>query len=219
MRLVLMGPPASGKGTQAARLREAYRVETISTGAMLRGEIEAGTVLGEGASRHLERGRLLPDDLMLGVVRRWVEDREGGFVLDGFPRTLRQGEAFDEILAEAGWELTAAVFLDTPRDLLEARVIERRHCVECGMVVRLGTHVESAGDPCPTCGGELVKRSDDTLEVFHQRMDEYEEKTIPVVRYYEEKKKLLRIRGEGGADMVFKRLDESLGALRAAGDD
>ncbi|MEM7146878.1 MAG: nucleoside monophosphate kinase [Verrucomicrobiota bacterium] len=213
IRLVLIGPPASGKGTQAVLLREAYGVETISTGAMLRAEMAAETELGMEAARHLDRGQLLPDDLMLGVVKRWLGVREGGFLLDGFPRTRRQAEVFDEVLAEREWELTAAIFLDTPEAILEDRVTKRMHCESCGAIVRVGVHVESAGGACPKCGGDLVKREDDTVAVFRERMEEYREKTVPVLGYYEETKKLVRIRGEGGADVVFKQISDGLAAV------
>jgi adenylate kinase len=212
-RLVLIGPPASGKGTQAEKLYEVFGVPTVSTGAMLRQEIESGSDLGKDAARYLDRGHLLPDELMLGVVGRWLETRAGGFILDGFPRTVIQAEAFDEMLREGGGGLTAAIFLDTAAEVLEDRVCKRMHCSRCGAIVRVGVHVEDAEAGCPKCGAGLVKREDDTVETFRERMAEYEEKTFPGRGYYEGGKKRLRIRGDGGAAVVCKIFLSGLEAL------
>jgi adenylate kinase len=211
--MVLIGPPASGKGTQAAQLHDFLGVPTVSTGAMLRQEMQSGSDLGQEAARYLDQGHLLPDELMLGVVKHWLDSQAGGFVLDGFPRTLAQAEAFDEVLEDRGETLSAAIFLDCQEPLLEDRICRRLHCGRCGAIVRLGTHVQAVEDGCPKCEGVLLKRDDDTLETFRERMAEYRKKTFPVVPYYESRKKLLRIRGDQSVDVVFKDILSDLEAM------
>ncbi|MFV1995083.1 MAG: adenylate kinase family protein [Verrucomicrobiales bacterium] len=210
-RLILLGPPASGKGTQGNLIEAALGVPTCSTGALLRDEIAADTVLGREAGKYLSKGQLLPDDLMLAAVRGWIERRRGGFILDGFPRTLVQAGALDELLAGWSLEIDAALYLDVSEEVLEERILHRVQCTECRAIFRLGDEVADIETPCPSCGGSLHRRKDDTPETLQLRLEEYRQKTAPLLGFYRDRGNLFRINGDQSSQSVFKEIERVIG--------
>lgn len=205
-RIVLLGPPASGKGTQAEMIRRKYAIETASLGAMLRKEKEAGTPLGIEADMLTRTGRFAPDIVILQLVQSWLEQQKDQFVFDGFPRTVSQAEAFAQLLSKRGTPLEAVIALDADLETIEKRILNRRVCSCCGAVVAVGLHVESAGAACPHCSGQLVCRQDDTLETLRTRMEEYDEKSAPLIPFYEERGILNRVDATRSADSVFAEI-------------
>ena len=199
-----MGPPASGKGTQGKRLAEHGSLSYFSTGKQLRRELKTGSPLGRQAAPFLEKGQYVPDELVLSLAFTWIDAVEGGWVLDGFPRTLPQAEALDGHLGERGRDLRA-ILLEAPMDELESRVAERRECTSCPWTGTRG-QAEASGGSCPSCGGPLVRRADDDLENFRQRHRSFEELTLPAAEHYENSGRLLRISGLGSPTEVFERI-------------
>ncbi len=213
LNLVLLGPPASGKGTQATLLSEALGLPAVSTGVIIRREIARETALGKRAKGYLAEGQLLPDPETLRIVSAWlVESGSGGFILDGFPRTVPQARDFDRMLQDRGDKLDAAVNLEVPRSVLEQRILGRLQCVDCGRVYQQGrSHAPAEGEPCPACGGAVRRRGDDNAATFSLRFREYEEKTARLIQYYEEQKSLIAIDGQGSPAKVFRDIVAALG--------
>lgn len=211
-RIILMGAPGSGKGTQGEKLAEAHDFEAVSTGAMLREEQKKGSALGEMVRELIESGKLVPDEMMTALVADWATHRssERGFILDGFPRTEPQAEALDRILEERNEAIDAVLFFDVPFDVISDRILGRVGCSACGKIFKIGLQVASVDASCPACGGKLVRRADDTLETLQQRMAEYELKTAPVLAYYEKRGLLTRISADGEPDAVFKRVQAAI---------
>ena len=198
-----MGPPASGKGTHADLLRVHFDLPSASPGAMLREEKQAGSALGLEADRLTSEGRLVSDEVINAVVRSWLNRQSGdGFVFDGYPRTLGQAAALDEMLFESGMLLEASLLLDADVATLRQRVEKRITCRACGNTTSLDLLPEGSGE-CPRCGGELSRRSDDTSETLNVRFREYLEKTAPVVGYYEKRHLLHRVKAAGSQNEVF----------------
>jgi adenylate kinase len=206
-RFVLLGPPASGKGTQGRRLAEYLGIDYLSTGALLRREVAAESVLGQQAKVFLDQGNYLPDELMETILAGWLADHSGGWVLDGYPRTLPQAQWLDERLAATGG-LTAAIGLEAPRELLERRVADRLECQSC----RWTSSRSAMGEVrvCPRCGGVLASREDDGVRNFRSRHDSYEKLTVPAIRHYLEHGKLLQIDGGGPPEEVFQLMVQRL---------
>ncbi len=211
-RIVLLGPPASGKGTQAEMIREKFRFETPSPGAILRREKANGSPIGVEADKFTSRGQLVPDELVVAVMRDWIEKHEAAFVLDGFPRTLGQADALGKILAAHHSPIEAAVALDLDFKTIAERVARRMVCKTCGNIVGIGWHVGHHEAACPRCGGALERRKDDTLEVLQQRMIEYREKSEPLIPYYEQRRILFRLDASRPAEEVFADIVEILAA-------
>ena len=209
-KIVLFGPPASGKGTQSELLSERLGIPTCSTGAMLRDEIAKGTELGQEADRFLSKGQFLPDDLMIVALRGWLEKNREAFVLDGFPRTVAQARALDAMTGEWGSGLEAAVYLDVSEEILMDRVLKRLQCRKCRRIYRIGDSVDSVEVPCPSCGGVLFRRDDDNEETLHLRLVEYREKTAPLIDYYRETGKFFRINGDQAGELVFKDISAAM---------
>lgn len=211
MKLVILGAPASGKGTQAALLAEHFKIPAVSTGVVIRREIEKGSAVGRMADERLSQGKLLPDEDMMGIVEAWLDediDAAQGFLFDGFPRTVSQGEAFQGVLSARGMWLDAVIFLDAKRSTIEARVLGRLQCVQCGQVFQINEFLED-GSRCPVCQvGELQRRSDDTPDMLAKRMIEYEEKTAPLIPFYRQhSRQLLKIiDADQSAGMVFQSI-------------
>ena len=216
MRLVLMGPPGAGKGTQGERLEEILGVPRYATGDMLRAARREGTEMGRRAAEYMDAGELVPDEVILGIVREALARPEaaGGWVLDGFPRTLPQAEGLAGILAERDESLDAVLYLDVPEEELVRRLSGRRVCDECGLV----THVDDLskdedGARCPECGGELVQREDDRPETVRRRLEVYRDETEPVLAWYRSSSvPVRRVDGTGTVDRVTERLRERLDA-------
>jgi adenylate kinase len=205
-RLVLLGKQGAGKGTQAARLAEHYGIAHVSTGDLLRAAAAAGTPAGKEAEQYMNRGELVPDDLVLRIVEeRFAEDglADQGFVLDGFPRTLAQAEKLEEILA--GHPLDVVINLDVPTEIVLDRIAGRRVCENCGTTYHVSAPPKDDWT-CDVCGGRVVQRDDDTEEAVMRRLELYEKETVPIIDYYRKLGKLAVVDGTGDSDEVFERL-------------
>lgn len=222
LRLVFLGPPGAGKGTQASRLAARLGVPHVSTGDMFRAAIAAGTPMGERARPYVERGAYVPDEVVVGVVRERLEagDCASGFVLDGFPRTTVQAEALDRLLAERGTPLDAVVHLAVDDDTVVRRLSGRRVCPRCGAVhgaadAAGGTAGASAvASRCARCGAELVQREDDREDLVRRRLAVYRQQTGPLVEYYRERGLLREVDGTGSVEDVAARIGRALGVAR-----
>jgi len=213
MRLILLGPPGVGKGTQGARLATTLGIEHISTGEMLRGAVAMGTDVGRQVADLMRHGQLVPDDLMVAIVRgRLVApDVAGGFILDGFPRTVPQAEALESVLRDSGARLDAAVVLDAPVKTIIDRLAGRRVCPKCAATyhVRMDPPKKAAGH-CDFDGAELELRHDDREEVVRDRLNVYTRKTAPLIRYYRRMGLLRPVSALGDPNEVFAMLEEAL---------
>jgi adenylate kinase len=215
--IVLLGPPGAGKGTQAKRLAAALGVPHISTGDMFRAAAAAGTPLGRQAKQIMEQGLLMPDDLTIGIVRgRLAEDDcAPGFVLDGFPRTVAQAEALEEILGEQGRQPLLVLELDVPEDEVVARLSRRRVCPGCGTIGR--AEVGAATVACPRCGAEMIQRGDDTEEAVRERLRVYREQTAPLTAFYQRGGALRRVVGMGEPEEITRAALAMVGHAVGAG--
>ena len=209
-RLVLLGPPATGKGTQAALLSATFGIPAASTGAMLREAKIHGNALGAEAAKWTDQGKLFPDELALRVVWQWMDGRTR-FILDGFPSTLGQAEAFDRALTERELPLDAVYFLDLPEEIIRERMCSRLTCSKCSAVYNESFHAVTTTTPCPACGGELYRRMDDTYEALDQRMAQYRLHTEPVLQHYEDKGLVKHIDARPNREAVFRTLYEEIG--------
>ena len=207
-RIVLLGPPASGKGTQADRLEQAYGIPHVSTGALLRSECERGTPLGKEADSWTSKGLLVPDELAVRIVTTWMRENGPRFLFDGFPRTLGQAEHLDRALSESHAPLDLIILLELSDEMIRRRILERICCLKCGATYSLSLHTHAEGDPCPRCGSSLVRRKDDNAGALDQRLVVYRELTLPVVGYYEKTSPgiLHRIDAGEGSDAIFGKL-------------
>ncbi len=214
MRIVLLGAPGSGKGTQAKKLMEARNVPHISTGDMLRAAVAAGTRFGQQAKAIMEAGDLVSDEIMLGIIsERLAEpDAEDGFILDGFPRTRQQADDLDELLDQLGQPLDAAILMDVDFDILMKRLTGRRTCSKTGKLLNVYFSPQEELDAVVAAGGELLQRDDDQEETISQRLNVYREQTEPVVSFYEKRGKLKTVAAEGEIDEVYDRLLTAIGA-------
>jgi adenylate kinase len=208
MRMILIGPPGAGKGTQAARLVEKLGITHISTGDMLRAAVKAGTELGKKADGYMKAGDLVPDDVVIGMVLERVAEPDcaKGFMLDGFPRTRPQAEALDLAMADAGVSLDAVVLIEVPDELIVDRITGRRSDPETGTIYHL-----QFDPPPPEIADRLVQRKDDTAEACRARLAKYHGETAPIVPFYEAKGILKRVDGVGKPDEVTARLLAALG--------
>ncbi len=206
MRMILVGPPGAGKGTQAARLVDTFRIPHISSGDMLRAAVKEGTALGKQADGFMKAGQLVPDDVVIGMILERIAkpDCKSGFMLDGFPRTRPQAEALDAALTKAGVALDAVVLIEVPDGLIVERITGRRSDPKTGKIY----HVKF--DP-PPAGLEVVQRKDDTVEAVTTRLAKYHSETAPIVPFYDSKKILRRVDGVGEPDAVTGRLKTALG--------
>lgn len=204
-RIVLLGPPATGKGTQAALLAAAFGIPTASTGALFRKAKADDTPLGHEADRWTSQGRLVPDELAMQVVWNWIDGHDR-FILDGFPRTVGQAEAFDQGLKERQQPLDVVYFLTLSDEAIRDRMTSRLTCPACGSVFNQKFHHVDAGAPCPQCGAPLARRKDDNLEALDQRLAQYRELTLPVATYYRNSGVLREIDASPSRDELFHQL-------------
>ena len=213
MRIILVGPPGAGKGTQAEKIVAKYDVAHISTGDILRANVKAGTDLGKKAKSYMDAGGLVPDDVIVGMMRgRLAEDDcKNGFILDGFPRTVPQAEALTALLAEMGLKLDGVILLDVDDDTVVERLCGRRMCKKCGRIFHVSFKPSSKGDLCDECGGELYQRDDDKESVIRQRLAVYHSQTAPLVDYYGKAGLLLRVPGAEAGDKVLGHIEAMLG--------
>lgn len=207
MRIVLLGAPGSGKGTQAKKLMADRNIPQISTGDMLRAAVAAGTRFGLKAKVIMDAGNLVSDDIMLGIIsERLAEpDASEGFILDGFPRTRQQALDLAELLDELGTPLDAAVLMDVDFDILMKRLTGRRTCSLNGKLLNVYFSTQAELDECTNAGGELQQREDDTEEVIRNRLDVYRTQTEPLVDFYRKRGLLQTVDGEGSIDQVYER--------------
>ncbi|MDA8195505.1 MAG: adenylate kinase [Thermaerobacter sp.] len=216
MRLVLLGAPGAGKGTQAAALAAHYRIPHISTGDIFRQNLSQGTRLGLMARGYMDQGLLVPDNVTEAMVadRLREADALAGFVLDGFPRTLPQADALEQMLA--GWqaELTAAVLLAVSAERLVARLTARRVCPQCGATYHLAFHPPQTAGVCDRCGAALVQRDDDAAPTVRTRISVYEEQTAPLITFYRARSLLQEVNGEQPVDVVTATVIARLGGAR-----
>jgi adenylate kinase len=210
LRMVLLGPPASGKGTQGRLITERWGVPVVSVGEILRRETAAGTALGLEAGRYTKEGRLVPDRVAMQAIEGWLAQNEASFVIDGFPRSVGQAEALDEILTRRKMPLTLAVWLELDDESIRERVSKRVVCRQCGGTFRVGWQVEDVRASCPICGSVLEARHDDDPQTLTRRMTEYRECTEPVTRFYESLELLRRIDAGPTPEAVFARIETAL---------
>ncbi len=211
-RIVLLGPPASGKGTQGQLMMDRWQVPVVSAGDVLRSEIAAGTPLGQEAARYMNHGSLVPDHVALASVEGWLNTHGNEFVFDGFPRTVGQAEALETILAKRNAPLTGVLWLELAVALIEQRVSQRVVCADCGRSFQVGTHVAGRDAVCPVCGGVLATRHDDDPEKLATRMIAYKESTAPLMAYYEQRGLLRRIDAAQTPDEVFAQIEVATNA-------
>jgi adenylate kinase len=218
--IVLLGAPGSGKGTQSARIAPAFCLTHISTGEILRAAVRAGSALGAAAKHSMETGDLAPDEIVISIIRERLSepDTAAGFMLDGFPRTLEQATALDEMLAGAGRALTLVLLIDVPDDELVQRLAERRACPNCGRGYNLVFEPPKVAGVCDTCGGELYQRADDNEEIVRKRLKVYVRQTAPLSDYYRDKGILATVYGGGrNPDQVFADIEKVLNTAERLG--
>lgn len=207
MNIVLLGAPGAGKGTQAAKLVEKFGFAHISTGDMLRAAVKNQTPLGLEAKKYMDAGDLVPDEVVIGLVKERLqdEDTQAGFILDGFPRTSTQAVALDSELSGLNRPLNAALLVDVDKEVIIKRLTSRRMCRDCGFI---GTEADTT---CPKCGGEMYQRSDDNEETVRNRLDVYENSTTPLIDYYRGCELLVEIDGDRDPEEVFANIQDVLG--------
>ena len=213
LRSVLLGPPGAGKGTQAVRLVEKYEIPHISTGDIFRKNIKEGTELGKKAQEYMNAGALVPDELVVDLVkdRLQQDDCKNGFLLDGFPRTIFQAEKLDEFLSESNQKMDIVINLKVEKEALIKRLTGRRVCKDCGASYHIVNIPPKKEGVCDICGGELIQRKDDNIETVENRINVYEEQTAPLIGYYKEAGSLVDFDGEASLDEVFDAIVQAIG--------
>lgn len=213
MRLILLGPPGAGKGTQAKRLVEKYGIPQISTGDMLRAALKAGTQLGKEAKTYMDAGKLVPDSVVIGLIEERIKEADcvNGFMLDGFPRTVAQADALKGVMEKAGIKLDHVVSIEVANEELVERLTGRRTCRACGAGFHVKFDPSKAEGVCDKCEGELYQRDDDKEETIRNRLKVYTDQTEPLIAYYKAAGLLRPIDGTGSIDEIFARVTGVLG--------
>ncbi|WP_235069509.1 adenylate kinase [Turicibacter sp. TJ11] len=213
MKIVFMGPPGAGKGTQAEKIIEKYQIPHISTGDMFRKAIKDQTELGMEAKRYMDQGALVPDHVTIGIVKDRLSesDCKSGFLLDGFPRTVDQAKALDEILTSLDSKIDYVINIDVDLDILKERLTGRRICRSCGATYHMVFNPPAVAGVCDKCGGELYQRKDDNEETVGNRLDVYVSQTKPLLDYYSLAGNLVNINGQQSIDLVFAEIQDVLG--------
>ena len=214
MKLLIMGRPGAGKGTQAANIKEYYGIPHISTGDMFRAAIKNQTKLGLLAKEYMDKGLLVPDEITIGIVQeRLLEsDCKKGFLLDGFPRTIAQAESLESFLKENSIALDADLDVDVPVEILVKRIVGRRVCKKCGATFHIEFNAPKNDGICDVCGTPLVQRNDDCLETVNKRLNEYDTKTAPLLKFYQDRNLIKTVNGNQALDKVFEDIKAVLGA-------
>lgn len=207
MRIVFLGPPGSGKGTQAQILAQKVGIPQISTGDLLREAVEQNTLVGRKAKEYMEKGALVPDEIVVGLVRDKLS-QETAFILDGFPRTVQQAESLDEVLQQLGVSLDAVINIEIPLEAAVERLSGRLTCSECNSIYHVKYNPPAQKGVCDTCGGDLYQRSDDTEKAITHRFDVYKKQTQPVIQYYKERKKLVNVDGNRTIEEIATDIEE-----------
>lgn len=210
MRIVLLGAPGAGKGTQAALIAEKYGIPHISTGDILREAVKQGTELGKSAQTYMSKGELVPDDVVIGIAADRIEqpDARKGFLLDGFPRTVVQAEALDKVLAERSLKLDAVLSLEVDEEEVVRRLSSRKVCAKCGAICSASTRAV-----CELCGDKLITRADDQPEAVRRRLQVYRDQTEPLIEYYDRAGILRRIPAVGLVEEVFEKVSKTLDSI------
>lgn len=213
MRMIFLGPPGAGKGTQAVKLAAKYGIAHISTGDMLREHVKSETDLGKQAKSYMDSGRLVPDELIIEMVKKRLreDDAKKGFILDGFPRTVKQAEALDELLESEGIKLDAVVFLDVDEETLVRRLSGRRICLNCNAIYNVYNADYPEDGHCRNCGAKLIQRDDDRPEVVRQRLDVYRKDTAPLLAYYKGRGNLVTVDASSDSGEVLRAIEELCG--------
>ena len=212
LRVVLLGPPGAGKGTQAKLLREKFEACQVSTGDILRKAVADQSPLGKEASEYINRGALVPDNLIVKLVAERLKEKDcaQGFILDGFPRTIPQAQSLEEILQKMGLGLQAVLLVQVPHRIIVERLTGRRTCKNCGALYHLKFNPSASESVCDRCGGELLQRDDDREETISARLKVYDKQTAPLVDYYRQRGILREIDGVGSVDDIRNRLIKAL---------
>lgn len=207
-----MGPPAAGKGTQSELIVRNYDIPHISTGDMLRSAVSNKTAMGLEASKYMNAGLLVPDEVIIGLVeeRLAMPDCQKGFLLDGFPRTVKQAEALDEMLKKSQREINSVILLTADDEILTGRIVNRRVCPNCGASYNIVTKKPIVDGICDLCQSKLIQRKDDTKEAFSVRLQAYQEQTFPIAEYYSRKSILSEIDALQEIDVVFSHIEKIL---------
>ncbi|HXG29853.1 MAG TPA: adenylate kinase [Nevskiales bacterium] len=213
MRIVLLGAPGSGKGTQAKKLMERHGIPQISTGDLLRAAVRAGTALGKKAKAAMDAGQLVADEIVIGMIRERLQDAdtERGFIMDGFPRSGAQARELDAVLGSLGQPLDKALLIDVKFDALMKRLTGRRTCKDCGQMYNVYYSPPRKDGVCDRCGGELLQRADDNEDTIGNRLKVYQDQTEPLIEYYQKQGKLAAIDGEGDIEEIYARINQALG--------
>jgi adenylate kinase len=204
-RIILLGPPGSGKGTQAEKLNDDLGLIRLSTGDMLREAARDRTELGKMAKSYMDRGALVPDDVVIGLMKEKISSLKEGFVLDGFPRTVQQADALEEFA-----DIDHVINLDVDDEELVSRLTKRRSCPDCNVVFHLLYKPPMEDGICDKCGASLYQRSDDTEETVRARLKVYRDNTFPLIEYYEKKGKLVNIDGSGDINKIYMAIEDAL---------
>lgn len=213
MRIVMLGAPGSGKGTQAQKIMAERGIPQISTGDLLRAAVASGSELGKRAKAAMDAGELVSDEIVLGIIRERLSssDAANGFILDGYPRNGAQAEALDAVLEEIGQTLDAAVLMQVDFDILTKRITGRRTCSKTGKLLNVHFSPQSEIDACLDAGGELIQRADDNEETVATRLEVYRSKTAPLIEFYRERGLLRSVDAVGDVDEVYRRVLEAVG--------
>ncbi|MEE9555336.1 MAG: adenylate kinase [candidate division Zixibacteria bacterium] len=211
IRMIFLGAPGSGKGTQAKKLCEKLDLAHISTGDILRKAIKDETELGKNAKRYVDGGELVPDDIILKMIKEELTGSDSGFIFDGFPRTFAQAEGLEKLLGEMGMNIDRVINLLVDDQVIIARLVARRLCKSCGFEYNSKTRPPKQEGLCDHCGGELFQRSDDNAEVINNRLNVYREKTKPIEEFYRARGLLLDVDGGKGFEEVFESIVEMVG--------
>ncbi len=219
LHIILMGPPGCGKGTQGKMLEERYGVPQLSTGDMLRAAVREGTAVGREAKLFMDRGELVPDATIVGVIAERLEqtDCAKGCIFDGFPRSLGQAEALDRMLQESGRALNAVVNIAVSDEEVVKRLTGRRQCRNCGTGFHVAFKTPQQEGVCDACGGELYQRDDDNEQTIRDRLRVYNEQTAPLIEYYRERGLLQNVEGQGSIDEIFEKVCAAIEERRDAG--
>lgn len=213
MNIFIMGAPGSGKGTFSSKIKDEYNLNHISTGDIFRANISQGTELGLQAKAYAEQGKLVPDEITNKMVKEYLAtltDKKNGYLLDGYPRTLDQAKAFEEMTEGTDLAVDIVVAMDVPEDVLTRRITGRRTCKDCGEIFNVYTKPTKVEDVCDCCGGHLTQRKDDNEESLKVRLDEYSKNTEPVIDYYEKKGMVSHINADAPMDTIWGSVKEAL---------
>lgn len=216
MKIVFLGPPGAGKGTQAVDLALEFGIAHISTGDMLRAEIKAGTELGKLAQSYIDDGNLVPDEVAVDIIRYRLkkDDAENGYILDGFPRTVPQAEMLEEMLKDMGTALDRAIYLEASEGVIIERLSGRRICRECGKIYHTVNMPSRSPGICDICGGEIYQRPDDQPDAIRQRLQVYQEKTADLIQWYADRDLLTRVAADIAREDTYKELSELFEQLK-----